>query len=104
MFSLFVRLCSVPVFILSCIPLFLVSLGKDAIAMVRQPLRSLHIPGIHHHLVSIALDQHEMVRNFQLRSDTIAFLLSTRAGTGNLITNNNSEHFGLNEGSSRICG
>ena len=36
-----------------------------------------------------------MVRNFQLWSNTFTFLLSTKAGTGNLITKKNSEHFGL---------
>ena len=109
MFGLFVRLCSAPVFVLPYIPLFLVSLGEDTITLVRQPLRSLHIPGIYHHFVGV-LEKYcigpgwEMVRNFQLWSNTFTFLLSTKAGTGNLITKKNSEHFGLNEGPSRVYG
>ena len=54
MFGLFVRLCSTPVFVFPCIPLFLVSLGEDTIAMVRKPLRSLRTPGIHHHSVGMS--------------------------------------------------
>ena len=84
------------------------SLGEDTITLVRQSLRSIQIPGIITILLacwrSIALDQDEKVRNFQLRSNTFAFLLISKAGTGNLITKKNSEHFGLNEGPSRVYG
>ena len=54
MFGLFIHLCSNPVFVFSCIPLFPVSLGEDTIAMVRQPLRGLRTLGIRHHLVGMS--------------------------------------------------
>ena len=75
MFGLFVHLCFAHVFVLLCIPLFLVSLGEDTIAMVRQPLRSLRALDIHHHLVGMS----EKYCMGPAR-DIFAFLLSTRAG------------------------
>ena len=51
---LFVYLCFAPVFVLPCITLFMVSLGEDTIAMVKQPLRGLCTPSICHHLVGMS--------------------------------------------------
>ena len=84
MFSLFVHLCFAHVFVLLCIPLFLVSLGEDTIAMVRQPLRSLRAPGIHHHLVDLSekycMGPARDGKKFPALENIFAFLLSTRAG------------------------
>ena len=108
MFGLFIHLCFAPIFVLPYIPLFLVSLGEDIITLAKQPLRSLHIPGIFHHFVGV-LEKYCIGpgwdgKKLPTLEQYLYFLAEYQAGTGNLITKKNNEHFRLNKGHSRVYG
>ena len=104
---LFVRLYFASIFVPPCITLFLVSLGDDTIAMVRQPLRGLRTLGIRHHLVGM-LEKYFMGptrygKTFPALEWYLRFLVEYHNWwIGDLITNENGEYFGLNEGPSRV--